>query len=736
MKINVAGFNPKKSKLDLDFDVNTSSEVGNVQPVLCEEVIPQATYSLDCNSMVQVAPLLSPLFGRLSLRQYTRFVPIKDVFHHFDEVLGKRKVTHGSTSTIVSQVATVKYSDLMKILLHQQSVVSIWTFPVHGKAIPDQMQQTRIRDILGWTSQSMADIEILKPQTQWATPSYSSITDNKIIYLNNAAETTDGQSYNFGYYVWGGGSTPGNVNPENVYFDINPFYTQAYGAMPTLNDADFVLTYDFRVDGVLYTEAICVRLSQRGRNLLKVFNGLGMKINMDTLVGKYSDLANENFSILPFLAYYKAWFDQMYPKRTINFANTYAGKLITQFDANSLSSSITYNGTYWANLIGFFNDLSTMSYVFENDYFTAHLSSLGNNTEDGTFDTSDGLFNQVNASDSLVSRLNTSQYSGGSTSLISSAGLKLLSAVNNAVLSGTYIGKRVNDYLRQYGVIQDDEESNMISSNILDIQTGTVLATTENENQFLGQKGGQAEGRTSGSNKPDVWKFTPKVHGYLIKFIAIVPKSRFSQGISPIFGHKSRYHFFNQQFDGIGYRLTPGYEFYAENAVALAHGDYANTYITNCGYIGRYSEYKYKCNLSNGDFIRRPTKNSIGSYYLDKRLPEANLYYMSVPYNDAYHPNSKIYKGVVSPSHPPVPTEAVRFCKNDYFDYNRIFVNRDEIESDIYLKRFFSPVDDHFIIHQVNDFKAFAPCLPISESQGTTDFIDENKETVKGIEMS
>ena len=63
MKINVAGFNPKKSKLDLDFDVNTSSEVGNVQPVLCEEVIPQATYSLDCNSMVQVAPLLSPLIG-------------------------------------------------------------------------------------------------------------------------------------------------------------------------------------------------------------------------------------------------------------------------------------------------------------------------------------------------------------------------------------------------------------------------------------------------------------------------------------------------------------------------------------------------------------------------------------------------------------------------------------------------------------------------------------------------
>ena len=102
MKINIAGFNTKKSKIDLDFDVNTTAEVGQVQPVLCEEVIPQATYDMDCNSMIQVAPLLSPLFGRISLRQFTSFVPMSDIFHHFDEVIGSRKVTHGNSTTLVT----------------------------------------------------------------------------------------------------------------------------------------------------------------------------------------------------------------------------------------------------------------------------------------------------------------------------------------------------------------------------------------------------------------------------------------------------------------------------------------------------------------------------------------------------------------------------------------------------------------------------------------------------------
>lgn len=735
MKINIAGFNTKKSKIDLDFDVNTTAEVGQVQPVLCEEVIPQATYDMDCNSMIQVAPLLSPLFGRISLRQFTSFVPMSDIFHHFDEVIGSRKVTHGSATTLVTSVPTISYKNLMKFLLHQQSVVSIWDYPLHKKSIPDQMQQSRVRDILGWSSQSFDDIEIVKPTTQYSVPSYSSTTDNKLIYLNNAAESTNGQSYNFNYYVWGGGSSPGNVNPDNVYMDVNPLFVQAYGVMPTINDADYVIYYDFTVDGTKYNEALCIRLSQRGRSLAKIINGLGLKINMDVLIGKYPDLANYQVSLLPFLAYYKAWFDQMYPKRTINFANSYCGKIVSYLDSNSFGGDMLVVGSgYYSSrfdlLDSFFNDLSTMSYVFENDYYTAHLSNLGSSTENGYFSTGDGVSSLgVNAPVSSIPVV-------GSNSGFSSAAFKLLASVNNAALSGTYIGKRVNDYLRQYGVIKDDEDSNFISSNILDIQTGSVLATNENDNIFLGQKGGQAEGRSTGKNKPDNWKFTPKEHGFIIKFIAIVPKSRFSQGISPIFGHKTRYDFYNQQYDGVGYRLTPGFEFYAENSVGFAHTDYSNTYLNAIGYIGRYSEYKYKMNLANGDFIRRATKKSIGSYYLDKRLPESDIYYVDTPYSDALYPNSKVYRAIVSPSNPPMPTEAVRFCRNDYFDYNRIFVNRDEIENTKYLKRFFEPVDDHFIIHQINDFKAFAPVLPISDSMGTTDFIDENKNDIAKVEMS
>lgn len=736
MKINIAGFNTKKSKIDLGFDVNTTAEVGQVQPVLCEEVIPQATYDMDCNSMIQVAPLLSPLFGRISLRQFTSFVPMSDIFHHFDEVIGSRKVTHGNTTTLVTSVPTISYKNLMKFLLHQQSVVTGWYFPLHGKAIPDMDFRSHCDDLEWTASASPSDLERVKPTTQWGLPSYSSVTDNKIIFLNNAASSTDGQSYNFSYTPYGTGA----VNPDNVYMDVNPFYVQAYGVMPTINDADFVIYRDITLDGHTYNIATCIRLSQRGRALAKIINGLGLKINMDVLIGKYSDLADTQISLLPFFAYYKAWFDQMYPKRTINFANTNCGKIVSYLDSNSYSGDFLASGASYSTRFGlldpFFNDLSTMSYVFENDYYTAHLSNLGTSTENLAIDTNSGVFDSVYQSSNGSAYMRPSTYGGTGNSSFTSSALKLLASVNNAALSGTYIGKRVNDYLRQYGVIKDDEESNFISSNILDIQTGSVLATNENDNIFLGQKGGQAEGRSTGKNKPDNWKFTPKEHGFIIKFIAIVPKSRFSQGISPIFGHTTRYDFYNQQYDGVGYRLTPGYEFYAENPVGFKHASYANTYLNAIGYIGRYSEYKYKMNLANGDFIRRATKKSIGSYYLDKRLPESDIYYVDTPYSDALYPNSKVYRAIVSPSNPPMPTEAVRFCRNDYFDYNRIFVNRDEIENTKYLKRFFEPVDDHFIIHQINDFKAFAPVLPISDSMGTTDFIDENKNDIAKVEMS
>ena len=726
MKFNISAFSNKKSKIDLDFDVNTTAEIGYVQPTLCEEVIPQASYNFECRSMVQVAPLLSPLFGRLSLRQFTSFVPMDDIFHHYAEVLGKRKITHGSMTNLVSSVPTIKYRSLISLLLRRNCVISSYLlyYSATGQRGPTPDPTgivTLLNDYLNITGLDDG-YKICMPQSLNSQPSEYVDEEFKSMILSNCSYTLNASTTpSYGTF------DPTSSQVHNIKSNVNDFYVNTYGSMPTVDDADFVFYVNEGLTTNNHVRAYCVRLSKPARELRKAYIGLGMNIDLDCFKENHP-LYNRDVSILPFLAYYKAWFDLMYPKRSINFANTNAGKIISYLDSNSFSGSIDNHSILLPLFVNFLEDVSNMTYVFGNDFYTAHIDSLGNNTENGVFYPGDGVFDFIDASNS-----NQTAKINSDNAAFSSAGLKLLSAVNNAILSGTFIGKRVNDYLRQYGVFSDDDESNFIGSNILDIQTGDVLSTTENDNIFLGQKAGQAQGSSERyGNKADTFNFVPKKHGFIVRFIAIVPKSGFSQGIDPKFFRKTRYDFYNQQFDGIGYELTPSYHYFASNNVTLNDKESPSDNFEAIGYIGRYSSYKYKTNVANGDFTRRPTKQSIGSYYLDKRFPENEI--TMIRANTEYGNDTHLF--IESPANVPYPSEAIRFCDNEYFDFNRVFVSRDEIDNTRYIRRYFDPVDDHFIIDQINDFKAFAPVLPMSDAQGSTDSINESKNEVTSVELS
>lgn len=712
MKTNVAGFNDKKSKITLNYDLNTTAEFGVIQPVLCEEVIAKGSYNFNAHSLVQVAPLLSPLFGRISLRSFTSFVPMTDIFHHYDELLTHRKVTHGDYSAYVTSVPTVGYRQLLALLFSQSCVGTC----LSNDGLPfDSFESTfwNYFNVLG-TSGADSGFKTIKAVAPNSTPSDLDLDSTWMYNYYNCAKVS-GSDYDFNYVE--------NTNKSLVTFDVNSNYKERYGAMPTFENADYVLSKRVTVGAAAdrYDRSYCIRLSRRARHLRSVYLGLGLNIDVEALMYSTHPLYNKQISILPFLAYYKAWFDIMYPKRDINFANTNAGKLITWLDSTSFSGDIYHEADAFDLFKAFMADVANMVYVYENDYFTAHISSLGNDTENGQFYPGDGVYDKVDADNTTQpAKLNTDEAS------VTSAGLKLLSAVNNHLLSGTFIGKRVNDYLKQFGVFKNDEESNFIASNILDVDTGTVMSTVENENMFLGQKGGHAEGRSdSDKNKQnqDSWSFTPTVPGFIVRFICIVPKGGFSQGIDPKFFRQTRYSFFNQQFDGIGYNITPYYNFFSSNAVGISENNTVPSWKTGIGYIGRYSDYKYKTNISNGDFSRRPTKTSIGSYYLDKRFPENEIVTIG---------NQK----VTSRADVPIPNAAVRFCNNEYFDFNRVFTSRDDIDYTKYVRRFFDPTDDHFIINQFNEFVGYLPCLPISDAQGATDFIGEQESVSNAVEIS
>lgn len=724
MKAQTLGFNGSKTKFNKDFDVNTSAEFGYIQPTLCEEVIPQATYVNDSNTLCQVAPLLSPLFGRMALRKFTCFVKTEDIFHHWDEVATMRKTTHGSTSNLVTNVPSVTYRWLLLQLLGLDSVYTLWHKTTNSNILAPWMSDKIVDTSSVLFPQAFRTLGAFAPLSVLTTTASNAKPDGFTKYPLNHTGTLIGIA---NAKVNNGWNNYGPVPPESasVVLNANSFMANYYGNMPDPDSADYVFVTSNRTETSTQTwhdTAICFRLSLNGRNFVKVMQGLGLQVDFGIFDGSSPINPEKPINILPFLAYYKAWFDLFYPTRNLNFADTNVGKLISYMDSNSLSGQL--DSTALALFREAILDISRMTYVYNNDYFTGHLQSTQGSDQFNLSSQYGSISSPVTENVSVGNNGVPSRY--GTTSIIN----RLLSAATNTQIGNILIGRSVKDYLKKYGIYTNDEDNLFISSERVNINTGVVLSHTANDDAFLGQKGGQAEARKFGGK----FKFTSKKHGYLIQFMAVVPEANFSQGISPMFFRHQYGDFFLQDFDGLGFRLTPSYEFFACNNVAsLKQGESVEAPPTAIGFIGRYSDYKYKTNVANGDFVRRSTAEQIGSYYLDRRLPMNDL---RPSYQHEAGLEHHFYTFDIDRANYHECSPAYRFCNNDLYDFTRVFVNRDEVQMDAYFKKFFEPVDDHFIIQMVNNFSVFAPAKPISETYNADDILANTGQDKKSIELS
>lgn len=83
---------PNRSGFDLSFENLLTMKVGTLTPVLCEEVIPNETYSLGYLSQVQLPPMATNFFGRVDMRLEAFFCSksyslgrLAEFFHYADQ---------------------------------------------------------------------------------------------------------------------------------------------------------------------------------------------------------------------------------------------------------------------------------------------------------------------------------------------------------------------------------------------------------------------------------------------------------------------------------------------------------------------------------------------------------------------------------------------------------------------------------------------------------------------------
>lgn len=78
---------PKSSVFDLSHEAKLSMNMGDLVPILCQEVIPGDNFKLDYEAIIKMQPLLAPIFHRVNVYVHHFFVPKRLVWKDWEDFI-------------------------------------------------------------------------------------------------------------------------------------------------------------------------------------------------------------------------------------------------------------------------------------------------------------------------------------------------------------------------------------------------------------------------------------------------------------------------------------------------------------------------------------------------------------------------------------------------------------------------------------------------------------------------
>lgn len=514
-----------------------------------------------------------------------------------------------------------------------------------------------------------------------------------------------------------GGSNLLSVLKSKIFNNYKSFSNAPSGAGAT----DSTVTFD-NADYIFhYTEStaskiICCRLGRLGRILRAAFVGLGYDV---------SPVDEDEVSLLPILALYKAYFDSYAPLRDSTWTSTNCYRIIDSVYEKAIVSCITdndvsTNGQFWLG------ELPLLFATYEDDFVSVHritpnISSLPSYTDLRQPGANNTLSPAIATPNGVLSSVDVNSSQGHGPSLIS---LQTLQRVQRYVNKDSVIGRKISDWLKVHfgdNVVNDYFKE---SYNIRDIVTRcdindiySTADTTGSDGDYLGAFGGKGLGFTdSGFN------FQAKEFGYLFVLGAIMPKCAYFQGNDLTLYAKDRFTFPSPDFDALGYELTPATFLRDDNGIS-----YDNKYTKNAGFgfVPRFSGFKVKKDIINGDMSRRPTRTQLSAYHLDRMI--------STPEIVATKSGSNYKVSVINNTFDlPKASQQWRYVNRYTWlgNYGRIFYNE---TSNGYITfpsvndAFgYGLVDDQFIVQTVFDFKLTNKLKSLSQSFDTFEESTDN----------
>lgn len=675
------GVTTKKYHHDLTHDVNTTSGFGFCQPTIGRELVPQTTVSLRTKSFVRLGAMPTPSFARVSLRTFTSFVPLHDVFEASRNFLSGEPYR---VSTHVNPVS-VTSTDFITLKGLLSFVLGVRCRPSSYTTAPDRGNQDWIYFMPCLWEKSNGSYRRFDLS--------SSSVFNDLYFPSELFKTS--------FYDVPSPSTPNPVTTETFKERIiemqNIIDGQStahwYGHFkPTFDNADFVFECN-RANTYITFHA-----TPSGRNLLKIFNGLS--INFYYL--------SKRCPLTLFYAYYKAWFDVFNVGRVRNWYQTPCYQLIHTYydypqcpmDSFLTDSTIvkypsvpfnTSQGFFVPPLNDFFYLLTQCYHVDVSDPYTACTESVVDTTFREDISPLDNSFPSNTISFGGHSYPFVSDGTLDSISSLDSFTLKTLQKLLPYVNRNTIIGKRLEEYLRVNFNISI-HSSSLVNASRFNITIDDIFNQSSSPDAHLGEYAGKGQGY---GESPLIKVSSNDDFGYLIQFSCIVPEGGYSQGFNNTLSVNFD-DFYQPAFDGLGMEAVPKSELYSECnwfSKSVSRND------VTFGFRPRFSRLKFSNNVRSGDFARRATIPYMMPYCLDRYFTP---------------PSESSPTGVR-----PVVSEFLRYKTIDesYGNYNRLFFDNDSF-------------NDNFIIHMLNDMSMVSPLKPLSQSYDTFDE-DSNDNTVK-----
>lgn len=697
-----------------DTPSSTTLNFGEVAPLACFFMDGNTKIRGNVGTIVRMPPLPRPVFGELMMKQYARFVPIKEVYRNFENFRGARSLTTQFGTFTPSVLPYVSVQGISRILLDRYCYFDLYHSDQDPQPVSDADGDKQL--IYGLKYQSEYQSQLVRQ-------------------FNNLYGTSLSNSTH-----WATNRRSNNVSPI------------------TMENCDFFLTTNTQT-GSVGSNVFVFRLTRLGKVLYRILRGFQYGFDIDN---------TKPVSFLPLFAFYKAYFDLFVPANTAsgnrNYTDTNCFRLCDYICEHDIQNLYSTDTTANSLLISFLKDLSECFYYQDPDFITSAIASPSISPATSTNRNKDILM-PTNYQDSHTDPLSLSQITfsksngipriySSSVQEVTSYSLKLLLRLLPYINKDTVIGGRLRQLIKsRFGYDAETLEGISYTAGKFDLpieisaltnSADTAVAGTTDGKQ-LGWQGGQGVGYNKRTDKGKLeslhFDFSTKKTepGFFMILCVVVPKAGFFQGIAPYLSHgmTGRFSCFDPAFDSLGFDLLTKDVLVGSRTTRIA--PVTSSGVTTFapkdlgkiafGFVPRYFDYKTQpLAIKSGDIVRQWAKKIYSAYYVDK-LISTDDDSLEVTYHDPSEGGDRAdtYDVVVYDNIKDLPTATPELRRIGYDqwleNFNRIFYQtglygRSQQHSELATPEFDSAfgIDDNFICDNFINVDYFDHSKPSSES--------------------